>query len=66
MIEEEVAANDSMLLLNLNDMLAARQKGCEAVNSLFGTNWSVDVAEELKYLKEDDSYEIQSTGTVQS
>lgn len=65
MIEEEVAANDSMLLLNLNDMLATRQKGCEAVNELFGTNWSVDVAEELKYLEEDDEYEIQSTGTVQ-
>lgn len=56
-----------MLLLNLNDMLAMRQKGAEAVNKLYGTNWSVDLAEELKYLKEDDTDDsIQSEGTVQS
>ena len=53
MIEEEISANDSMLLLNLNDMLAQRQKGCEIVNELYGTEWSVDVAEELKYLEDD-------------
>lgn len=67
MIEEEVSANDSMLLLNLNDMLAMRQKGAEAVNKLYGTNWSVDLAEELKYMEEDDTDDsIQSEGTVQS
>ena len=38
-----------MLMLNLSDMLYNRQLGCEKVNKLFGTNWSVDISEELKY-----------------
>ena len=49
MNEDEVNANDTMLLLNLDDMLSSRKKGAEKVNALFGTNWEVDVAEELKY-----------------
>ena len=49
MIQNEVNANDSMLMLNLSDMLYNRQLGCEKVNKLFGTNWSVDISEELKY-----------------
>ena len=49
MISEEVNANDSMLLLNINDMLEQRKIGCEKVNKMFGTNWSVDICDELKY-----------------
>lgn len=49
MINEEVEANDSMLLLNLSDMLEFRKKGCEDVNKMFGTNWTVDLSPELKY-----------------
>lgn len=49
MISEEVNANDSMLLLNINDMLEQRKIGCEKVNKMFETNWSVDICEELKY-----------------
>lgn len=49
LIEAEVQANDSMLLININDMLDARQRGAERVNKMFGTNWSVDKCEELKY-----------------
>lgn len=49
MISEEINANDSMLLLNINDMLEQRKIGCEKVNKMFGTNWSVDICEELKY-----------------
>lgn len=49
MITEEVEADSPMLLLNINDMLASRQKGCEFVNKLYGTNWSVDISPELKY-----------------
>lgn len=49
MIADEVGGNDSMLLLNINDMLEERQRGCDRVNKLFGTNWSVDKCEELKY-----------------
>jgi len=53
MIEEEVEANNSMLLLNLKDMLDSRKEGCEKINKMFGTNFSVDIAEELKYVEED-------------
>lgn len=53
MIDAEVNANDSMLLLNLSDMLTERQLGAELVNSMYGTNWSVDIADELKYNEDD-------------
>lgn len=58
MIDAEVHANDSMLMLNLSDMLENRQKGCEEVNKLFGTHWEVELAPELQYFKEigDDGY----------
>lgn len=49
MIQEEVQADSPMLLLNLNDMLNSRIKGCERVNALYDRNWSVDIAPELKY-----------------
>ena len=49
MIVDEVNANDTMLMLNLDDMLSMRKKGAESVNKLYGTNWEVDLAEELKY-----------------
>lgn len=49
MIAAEVNDDDAMLLLNINDMLEQRQKGCERVNKMFGTNWRVDKCEELKY-----------------
>lgn len=48
-VESEVEADTSLLLLNLSDMLEFRKKGAEEVNNMFGTNWSVDLAEELKY-----------------
>lgn len=49
MITEEVNANDSMLLLNLSDMLHNRQEGAKKINEMFGTEWTVEIAEELKY-----------------
>lgn len=52
MINEEVEANNSMLLLNLDDMLEQRQRGCEKINKMYGTNWSVDLSPELKIIKE--------------
>ena len=62
MISEEVEADSPMLLLNLNDMLASRKKGCENVNKLYGTNWSVDISPELRYndSEEDDEDGKQS------
>lgn len=70
MISEEVEANDSMLLLNLNDMLAARQKGVEMVNEMYGTNWTVDISPELKYndieKEENEDEESESTESVET
>lgn len=45
----EVEADTSMLLLNITDMIDARKRGAEDVNKMFGTNWSVKVAEEIDY-----------------
>ena len=30
-------------------MIDKRKKGCEDVNKLFGTNWTVKIAEEIDY-----------------
>lgn len=45
----EVEADTSLLLLNLSDMIKCRQDGAEKVNKMFGTNWSVHIAEEIDY-----------------
>lgn len=39
--EEEVEANDQLLLINTHDMLAAREEGLDRVNKLFGLDMSV-------------------------
>ena len=52
MIVEEVQADNSMLLLNISDMLAERRKGCEKVNNKYGTNWTVSLNPELEYAKD--------------
>lgn len=48
-VEAEVEADTSLLLLNLADMIDSRKKGAEEVNKLFGTNWTVHIAEEIDY-----------------
>lgn len=48
-VEAEVEADTSLLLLNLSDMIDKRKKGCEEVNKLFGTAWSVHIAKEIDY-----------------
>ena len=56
MINEEVEANNSMLLLNISDMLEQRQEGADRINKMFGTNWKVDISPEIKEaMKGDDS-----------
>lgn len=45
----EVEADTSLLLLNLADMIKQRENACEQVNAMFGTDWSVHVAEEIDY-----------------
>lgn len=63
----EVEADTSMLLLNITDMIDSRKKGAEAVNNMFGTNWTVKIADEINYTipaadieSEDASDEINS------
>lgn len=46
---EEVNANDSLILFNIDDMLAERQKGIERVNKLFGTNMIYSKNEIIDY-----------------
>lgn len=48
-VRAEVEADTSLLLLNIADMIKAREVGCEKVNEMFGTNWSVHIAEEIDY-----------------
>lgn len=45
----EVEADTSLLLLNIADMRRRRENGCEAVNKMFGTSWTVRVADEISY-----------------
>lgn len=53
-VEAEVEADTSMLLLNISDMLKCRQDGCEAVNDMYGTNWTVRIADEIQYNMENE------------
>ena len=48
-VEAEVEADTSLLLLNLSDMINSRQRGADAVNDMFGTSWTVHIAEEIDY-----------------
>ena len=57
-VEAEVEADTSLLLLNLADMIDSRVKGCEAVNDMYGTNWSVHIAEEIDYGTENEPEEV--------
>ena len=43
MLTDEVAADDALLDANLADMLAARKRGVERVNKMFGTNITVEL-----------------------
>ena len=58
-VEAEVVADTSLLLLNLSDMIDCRQKGCEAVNDMYGTNWAVHIAEEIDYGTENEPEEVE-------
>lgn len=52
-VVDEITSDQSFLLLNISDMLEQRKLGCERVNNLYGTNWSVDLAPEIKLIIED-------------
>lgn len=63
-VQAEVEADTSMLLLNLSDMLECRKKGAEAVNNIFGTKWSVHIAEEIDYGAENERIQFNSNDTL--
>lgn len=54
-VESEVEADTPMLLLNISDMANERKKAAEKVNSMFGTNWTVDIAPEVKQALENNN-----------
>lgn len=54
-VEAEVEADTSLLLLNLADMISCRERGAEAVNNMYGTNWTVHIAEEIDYGTENEA-----------
>lgn len=54
-VQAEVEADTSLLLLNLSDMIACREKGAEAVNDMYGTSWQVHIAEEIDYGTENEA-----------
>lgn len=65
-VEAEVTSDQSFLLLNVADMLEQRQKGCEEVNRIFGTNWSVKLSPEIELIKNDGGvYDDRRKETIQ-
>lgn len=51
MIKEEVDANDSMLIFNLEDMFTCRVEFCNRVNDMYNRAWSVRKADCIDYEK---------------
>lgn len=60
---DEVTSDTSMLLYNISDMLEERKKGCERVNKMFGTNWSVRLSDEIDYNTENEP-EVETSEEV--
>lgn len=50
--EEEVTADNQLLLISIRDMLKERKEGLERVNNHFGTNISVKISEEFERKEE--------------
>lgn len=63
-VEAEVEADTSLLLLNLSDMIKCREKMCDEVNAMFGTNWSVHIAEEIDYGSENQRVQFDTATVV--
>ena len=51
MVVDEVNVNSQLLMFNLHDMLDNRRKAMDDVNAIYGTNISVDLAEEYKFVE---------------
>ena len=63
-VEAEVEADTSLLLLNLADMIKCRKDGADAVNKMFGTNWSVHIAEEIDYGAENERVQFDTVQDI--
>lgn len=59
-VESEVEADTPLLLLNISDMISAREQACEEVNAMFGTNWTVQVNPEIQVMMENDTKEEEA------
>ena len=62
----EIDGNDSVLEFNISTMLRQRELACDKVNEIFGTNWSVHVAEEIDYEKMAEEEEQQMLAQQQN
>lgn len=65
-VTPEITANDGLLQLNISDMLHEREQGCERVNQMYGTNWSVRLADELQFNDENLPLNNEENTDVQS
>lgn len=63
-VQAEVEADTSLLLLNLADMLKCRKEACTKVNEMFGTNWSVHIAEEIDYGAENQRMQFDTSTEI--
>lgn len=63
-VVEEITSDSSMLMYNISDMLNERQEGCERVNKMFGTNWSVRLSDDIDYNEENQLEEATQSGGV--
>lgn len=51
MIESEVSNDTQMLLINISDMLAQREKACREIKKVFGFDFSVKLSKEFDIIK---------------
>lgn len=49
-VDDEINADTPSLLVNINDMLKAREEGFERVNKRFKVNWSTKINDNLNYI----------------
>lgn len=67
MVVDEVNVNSQLLLFNLRDMLDQRKKAMDDVNAIYGTDISVELSEEYRFIEEGGypNAETPSDGRVQ-
>lgn len=63
-VVDEITSDSSMLLYNVSDMLDCRQRGADAVNAIFDTNWSVRLSDQINYNSENEPEEIEAAEEV--